>query len=121
MTMSSTSNSSSSSSIELALPVDIDGCDDELSSSSSAEYSQLDTETISFVAVTGDARSHDDGIAIDVADAGGGLAKKNEDAENGSYTELSTAVCMKDSESIVAIVSSKNRRRPKSVSTRRGF
>lgn len=55
-------------------------------------------EFISLVSIVGDdPRSTDEGIAIEAAEAGGGLVRKHEDDKNGSYIELSTAVCIADS------------------------
>jgi hypothetical protein len=44
-----------------------------------------------------DSKSAEQGIAIEAADAGGGLVRKHADDKNGSYIELSTAVCIVDS------------------------
>lgn len=47
--------------------------------------------------VKDDPKSTDEGIAIEAAEAGGGLARKKDEDENGSHTELSTAVCIAES------------------------
>jgi hypothetical protein len=50
-----------------------------------------------------DSKSTEEGIAIEAADAGG-LVRKHADDKNGSYIELSTAVCIADS-SVVTLSS----------------
>jgi len=80
----------------LGLSVDIEGCCEASSSPSSPEQSQVDIEfTSSLPLVEDDPKSTAEGIPIEAAEAGG-LARKNDDDENGSYIELSTAVCMAD-------------------------
>lgn len=62
-------------------------------------------EFVSLVfAVEDDSKSADEGIAIEVADVGGGPVRKHADDKNGSYIELSTAVCIADS-SVVTLPS----------------
>lgn len=63
------------------------------SSSSSAEQSQANE----FITLAEDSpKSTGEGMAIEAAEAGGGLARKNDDDENGSHIELSTTVCIAD-------------------------
>jgi hypothetical protein len=93
--MSSTSKLSLSSGTDLVLSVDNEGRREDSSSPSSAEESHVEKELWSLVSmVENDAV---DGIVIEVADAGGALARKYEDDKNGSHIELSTAVCITDS------------------------
>lgn len=66
------------------------------SSSSSAEQSQAN-EFITLLSLAEDGpKSTGEGMAIEAAEAGGGLARKNGDDENGSHIELSTTVCIAD-------------------------
>jgi hypothetical protein len=61
-------------------------------------------EFVLLVFVEDDPKSTNEGMAMEVADFGGALVRKNDEDENGSYTELSTAVCIADSR--VTILSS---------------
>lgn len=66
-----------------------------------------------------DLKSREEGVVIEVAEAGEPLARKNDDDDNGSQTELSTAVCISDS--AATMLPSKNLRRPQPVSTWSAF